>query len=185
VISILTDNSETTYDGKTLLHATSHGGNLTTDALSEANLTKGVQVMRKQTDRDGNPIDIRPEFLLVPPDLSGVALRITKSQTIIVAGSTDVDKGNANVVPLIAGQLKLLDPLGVSYIKTATDWFLLANPNDAPVIEIGFLNGVQTPLVFREATQTGTQFERDVTRWKVRYVFGECAVDHVGVYGRT
>ena len=182
VFAILTANAATTYDGITLMHLTSHGANLTTNALSEANLATGIAQMVKQTDAQGNPINIGPRYLITSPDLAVTAARCVKSPFYFGTTTTDAPMGSAN--PL-SGIVEILDPRGIAWLTTATDWMLLADPADAPVIEVGFLNGVEAPAIFRQKTETGTDFDRDATQWKVRLIFGVIAVDHVGVYGRT
>lgn len=188
VISVLTANAATTYDEVTLMHASSHGANLSSSDLSEAVIASAIATMKKQKGMANEQLNIMPEWILYPPELNAVAMRAIKSQILIATGlastSAETLKGHLNAVPMLA-TLKPLDTQGIPFITTATDWFILANPASAPVIEVGYLQGVKTPVVFREQANSGVQFDRDVSRWKVRFVYGTCAVDHVGIVGRT
>ena len=89
-------------------------------------------------------------MLLVPKGLAITARKLNSSANMIVSslGSTSsrVVEPQANVM---AG---LLDPVESSYLTTAATaansvWWLVANPNDIPAMEVGFLNGQRQPTV--------------------------------------
>lgn len=58
---------------------------------------------------------------------------------------------------------------------TSNRRYLFADPNEAPVLEVVFLDGNDTPYVESE-----DGFTVDGTRWKVRLDFGVGAVDYRG-----
>lgn len=59
-------------------------------------------------------------------------------------------------------------------------WYMFADPADEPVLEVGFLDGVQTPYA---EMQNG--FEQDGVVWKIRYDYGVAAVGYRGAYKVT
>jgi hypothetical protein len=119
---------------------TSGRGNLesTAGALSLANLKKLATRFRKLKDPDGNPVAINPAVLLVPADLEIAAAEIMGS-ALLVGGSTAAP--NVNV---LAGRYQVVS---TSYLTSAEDYYLVANPSDLAAMEVAFLNGVQSPIV--------------------------------------
>ena len=119
---------------------TSARGNLesTAGALSLANLKKLVTRFRKLKDPDGNPVAVDPRILLVPADLELSAAEIMGSSLLIGGSSAGP---NANV---LAGRYQVV---GTTYLSSAEDYYLVANPADLPAMEVAFLNGVQSPVV--------------------------------------
>jgi hypothetical protein len=119
---------------------TSGRGNLesTAGALSLANLKKLATKFRKLKDPDGNPVAVDPRILLVPADLEIAAAEIMGS-ALLVGGSSAGP--NVNV---LAGRYQVVS---TSYLSSAEDYYLVANPADLPAMEVAFLNGVQSPVV--------------------------------------
>jgi hypothetical protein len=58
---------------------------------------------------------------------------------------------------------------------TDTKWYLFADPSDAPVIEVAFLDGNSEPFLDMEEG-----FSVDGARWKARLDFGIAAIDYRG-----
>ena len=86
---LLFNNTAVTTDGG---HA-----NLTTAALAAAALKAGIVAMAKQ--KDGNAqLNIAPRFLIVPQDLVFTARELVNSALIVLAGNTDTERGNRNVL---------------------------------------------------------------------------------------
>jgi phage head maturation protease/phage major head subunit gpT-like protein len=116
-------------------------GNLSagTLPLSLANLKALATKYRKLRDPDGNPVAVEPRLLLVPVDLELAAAEIM--------GSTLIQSGNTSGQPdrnVLAGRYQVV---ASTYLSNATDYYLLASPADLPVMEVAFLNGVQSPIV--------------------------------------
>jgi len=125
-----TDGSEGNYVGGTA------------SALSIAGLNGAVTKMRRQTDKDGNPISVDPRYLLVPPELEATALELNRSTTVNTGGSaTSAQVPNANIFqgryPVVVSQ----------YLTAAKVWYLLADPQDLAMIETVFLNGQRSPTI--------------------------------------
>ena len=119
---------------------TSGRGNVesTAGALSLANLKKLATRFRKLKDPDGNPVAVDPRILLVPADIEISAAEIMGS-ALLVGGSSAGP--NVNV---LAGRYQVVS---TSYLTSAEDYYLVANPADLPAMEVAFLNGVQSPIV--------------------------------------
>lgn len=108
-------------------------------ALSIANLKAIATMFRKLTDPDGNPVAVTPRILLVPADLELDAAEIM--------GSSLIQSGNTSGQPernVLAGRYQVVSS---TYLSNADDYYLLASPADLPVMEVAFLNGVQSPVV--------------------------------------
>jgi phage head maturation protease len=120
---------------------TSGRGNLRAGAyaLSLANLKAMATAFRKLNDPDGNPVAVTPRVLLVPPDLELTAAELMGS-TLIQSGATG-GQPDRNV---LAGRYDVVSSV---YLTNTTDYYLLASPSDLPVMEVAFLNGVQSPIV--------------------------------------
>jgi len=120
---------------------TSGRGNLSAGslALNLANLKALATKYRKLKDPDGNPVAVEPRILLVPVDLELAAAEIM--------GSTLIQSGNTSGQPdrnVLAGRYQVV---ASTYLTNTTDYYLLASPADLPVMEVAFLNGVQSPIV--------------------------------------
>jgi hypothetical protein len=120
-------------------------------------LTVAKTTFRKQKAGPGNkakdqkPINIRPEFLVVPVELETDAeLLMGSAQLMIDAQGTPtkipVDNPHRNKYRIIS-----TPHLSDSYYQGASGsaWYLFANPNVLPAFEIVFLNGRRTPVIER------------------------------------
>lgn len=118
---------------------TARGNKKTTaGALSLANLKAIATLFRKLKDADGNPVAVDPRILLVPADIELAAAEIMGS-SLLVGGSSAAPDRN-----VLAGRYQVVS---TSYLTSAEDYYLLASPADLPVMEVAFLNGVQSPIV--------------------------------------
>jgi phage head maturation protease len=108
-------------------------------ALGLAGLKEALALYRKLTDPDGNPIAVQPRVLLVPVDLEVTAAELMNSVQI-VSGAT----GGQPSTNVFAGRYEVVSS---TYLTNASDYYLLASPADLPVMEVAFLNGVQSPIV--------------------------------------
>ena len=108
-------------------------------ALNLANLKALATRFRKLKDPDGNPVAVEPRILLVPVDLELAAAEIMGS-TLIQSGATG-GQPDRNV---LAGRYQVV---ASTYLTNTTDYYLLASPADLAVMEVAFLNGVQSPVV--------------------------------------
>jgi phage major head subunit gpT-like protein/phage head maturation protease len=128
------DDSAFFTSGRANLRSGSH-------ALSVANLKALATLYRKLKDPDGNPVAIEPRILLVPPDLEITAAEIMGSSILHSATAVAGGVPERNV---LAGRYQVVQSV---YLTNTTDYYLLASPADLPVMEVAFLNGVQSPIV--------------------------------------
>jgi hypothetical protein len=61
--------------------------------------------------------------------------------------------------------------------RISTGWYLFADPSDAPVLEVVFLDGNQTPRIEQEEN-----FRTKGLSWSVELPFGVGVVDFRGAY---
>jgi len=108
-------------------------------ALGLAGLKEALALYRKLLDPDGNPIAVQPRVLLVPVDLEVTAAELMNSVQIS-SGAT----GGQPSTNVFAGRYEVVSS---TYLSNTADYYLLASPADLPVMEVAFLNGVQSPVV--------------------------------------
>ena len=156
----------TMSDGKTLFHA-DHGNIGTGAALSVASLEADRVLMASQLDVGGNDyLDLRPQALVLPVGLGGTARVINDAQY-------DPDTANKLQRPnMVRG---LFSDIIDTPRLTGTRSYMFANASEAPVIEVSFLDGNDTPFL---ESQEG--FTVDGTSWKVRLDYGVGAIDYRG-----
>jgi hypothetical protein len=153
-------------DGHTLFKA--NHANLTTGAaISVAALDADRVAMGSQSDVGGNSfLDLRPAVLLVPLAIGG-------SARAIVGAEYDDDSNKQQRKPNVIRDL--FDDIVDTPRITGTRRYMFADPNEAPVIEVAFLDGNDTPYLESE-----NGFSVDGTRWKARLDFGVGAIDYRG-----
>jgi hypothetical protein len=142
---------------------TSGNANVSTGAGSALGTADGAAInaaevkFMNQTDPDGKPLGVMPKIMLVPPTLANTAARWMGGQLMLSTGNTDAALSNANV---FAGRYRVYSSAYMensSYTGYSTAaWYLLADPNDIPVIDVGFLNGRDTPTVDTSETDFNT-----------------------------
>jgi hypothetical protein len=163
------------YDANPLFHA-AHG-NLAVTALSLPSLIAARMLMLKQTDMtNAKRLGIRPRFLIAPIDLEEIAYQLTTSERVLGSNFND---------PNFARQFGLT-PIIVEYWSDTNDWFLVADPADAPTIEVGFFNGQEEPEMFVQDMPTvGNVFSNDKITYKLRHIYGAALLDHRAFTGNN
>lgn len=155
------------YDGIVLFHA-DHGNLAGTAAVVSVTSLEAARIaMALQQDVGGNDyLDLRPALWLGPMSQGGQA-RITNE------AQYDPDTTNKLQTPnRVRG---LFGAVIDSPRITGTEWYLFADPGEAPVIEVAFLNGEQAPFL-----DNMLGFEVDGMQWKVRLDYGVAAIDYRG-----
>lgn len=138
-------------------------------AISVASLAIGEKQMGLQKDKGlKSTLNIRPSILLTPIALKQVAYEVLNS-TADPASSNSNKRNYAQSLALTPISDAALDA------NSATAWYLLADPRLVPVIEVAFLDGVQTPY-----TEEMVDFFTDAIVMKVRLDYGVAAVDWRG-----
>jgi hypothetical protein len=155
-------------DGKALIH-TDHGNKIGTGAVPTVTSFEAMRIlMAQQKDKDNNDyLNIRPSIGLFPMSIAGTARIVNGSQY-------DPDASNKLQRPnLVNGLLSnIVDTPRLS----GNGYYMFADPNVEPVLEVAFLDGVQTPYM---ESQMG--FEVDGMQWKIRLDYGVGAIGYRGV----
>ena len=156
-------------DGLAWFHATH--SNLGSTALSSAELDARAIALAKQAEKDSNNrLGLPLEWIMIPVDLRPTAMQINRNQS----GTNNwYQKFGANEENIIVNPL----------LTDVTDWYGGCLPASAPFLEIGFLDGYETPQIFIANLPTqGTQFTNDQLQFKVKFVFGGKPIDFRGVF---
>lgn len=174
-----------TYDGTALFV---HGRNWANTAL--ANTVAGIaavsaamtSIETATEPHTGEKMGLSAQFLLVPPELEDTALRIVKGTDILPVNTTGGTRAT--------GKAQRLTPIVEPFLNSSTAWYVLSSPQDAPAIEVGFLNGKQTPdLLLKRADAVSTAggddpwgYEFDDIDYKVRHDWATAKGMHQGIY---
>jgi len=157
-------------DGVTLFHANHF--NVSTGAPTVTSFEAARVVLSAQKDVSGNDyLALAPAVWLGPDGISGQA-RVVNNSTYDPDATNKLQRANiaANMVSTIVGTPRL----------TGTPWFLFADPSQAPVLEVAFLDGIDTPYLELE-----NGFSVDGARWKVRMDYGIAGLDYRGAVRST
>lgn len=142
-------------------------GNQGSAALSLAALADAVAAMKKMKDpRNKAFLNLRPAFLIVPPELEFEAAQLIHS-------TVDPTKNNATINPL-ANSLQVVSDANLT---DANDWFLAVAPSVLKSIEVTYLNGQQAPVV-----ETAIDFDSLGVKNHVYIDFGVNLINYRGLY---
>ena len=118
-----------------------------TTVASIDGLTQAEQTFMDQVDSDGKPIGVMPAIMLVTTSFSAVASQLYRSMELR-------DTTAANKYPVAnphQGKFRVEVSRYLANAQytgnSAKAWYLLADPNDLPVIEVAFLNGQEPPTI--------------------------------------
>jgi len=173
-------------DANTTTLISAGNSNLVTGApaLTYADLTTAVQLLRDQTEQDsGKKLGLTGSKLLVGPALETEAWEITNSK--VKTSSTD-DHTTSNFIS--SGGIKTVASIGLGRIaSTVNHWYLMADPRDVETFVVGFLNGKDSPELFVQSAidtpTSGVAFTADAITFKIRFVFGVLTQDFRGIAG--
>lgn len=168
----------TIYDTVALFHA-SHA-NTTAAALSQSNVSTLRQKMRDQTGYGDstNILSLVPKFLIVPNELEELAWQICTSAVAIPAtpaGPSDAPNLHQGTVPIV-----------LDYDADANDWFMVADPNLCPTVELGFYQGREEPELFTQNDNSvGSMFNADTVTYKIRHIYKGAVIEYRGFQRAT
>ena len=173
VFNLLITNP-TIYDSVAWFHATH--GNLGSTALSATELDVVRTAMRNRTEKDSNKkLGIAPYVLVVPHELEGKARQENMREYL----DTSFTPNPVRFLFGANGERIIVSPL----LSDATDWYVFANVEEAPTVEVGFLQGRQEPEFFLADEPTAEKvFTSDKIRYKVRHEFEAVVIDYRGAY---
>ena len=140
------------------------------NAISIASLVAARIAMKSQMDLSGNDYigDIEPALLLCPI-AKGQLARETILSVYDPETSNKLQRRNDayNIVSTIIDTPRL----------TGNGWYIFADPQNHPVLEVAFLNGNRTPYL-----ETEQGFDVDGVRYKVRLDYGVGAIGYQGAF---
>jgi hypothetical protein len=142
--------------------------------LDIASLTFVEQMFLNQIDKAGDPILASPAILLVPTSLKTTAQQLMATTTLI-GGDVTVLNNNpfSGRFRVVASPYLNAQSLAGSSSKA---WYLMADPNDIPTLEIAYLRGQRTPVI-----ESGeTDFNTLGTQWRCYWDFSAALADHRG-----
>jgi hypothetical protein len=117
-----------------------------TGALGLLGLEEAEVIFMNQTDPDSKPLAVQPKILLVPTAIKTTALQLMNSELHITGSTTTTT--NANIWN---GRFRVESSPYMSNSSytgySASVWYMLADPNEMPVVEIAALNGRIEPFV--------------------------------------
>ena len=165
VYALLAANPTMT-DGVALFHAT-HNNLITGAAPSVASFDAMRVAMKKQKDDGGNDyLDIKPSVLVIGASQGAAADAINDSV---------YDPDAANKLQKKNTSYKTFEKIVDTARITGNEMYAFADPNVLPVLEVAFLNGVQTPYLEQE-----TSFEQLGLRWRIYHDYAVGAIDWKG-----
>jgi len=157
-------NNPALSDGTPLFDATEHNNVVSTSQnLDVAGLSEARKLLRKQSDLSSDePLNLDASFIVVNSDSESDAEKLVTSITPATTG---------DVNPFANRLAVLTEPR----LDSETAFWVFAAPQQAPVLEIGFLGGVRQPVV-----ETRQGFDIDGLEVKVRHDVGAAPVDFRG-----
>ena len=174
-------SNPTMSDGVALFHA-SHG-NLETGATSNLDETNkvaafksAIKAFRKQTapqapndtEFAAEAIDLEPAVVIVPPEHEYAAYQLANPNLFV--SENQFFKGKFDVQT----EARLSNASYTGYSTTA--WYMAANPEQADVMEVAFLDGNEAPQ-----TDTWEDFDRLAIRFRAVLSCGVRALDWRGI----
>ena len=163
VWAILTANAALA-DGENLFSA-AHNNDVS-GAVTVAGLTNGDIALELQTGPGGEKLNLKGAYLVVPTALK-IAARKLMSSTVV---PNTVAEENP-----YGGMFKTISSSHL-HTDSTSEFYLFANPSEAPVIEVARLQGEESPVL-----ETRQGYEVDGVDFKIRHTFGAKAVDFRGV----
>lgn len=147
VWGILTGNPTLNQDSTALFHA-SHNNLITAGAapsVATVDAMNASMATQRKASPDGvalgDPTNVRAAYMLVPHSLLGRSRVLSTSEndpdSIHVKNTVQ-----GTFTPIPDARLDAFNPQG---------WFLAADPNILPTIEVAFLDGIETPQVLQES----------------------------------
>lgn len=164
VYAVLTDNAAMA-DNIALFHEDHANLASSGAAPNVTTLDAGRVAMARQTDTEGQVLNIRPRYFLVPMELEGVASSLMASQW---------DPAYTQQVPShVKGMAEVISDGRL----TGNAWYLASNPQATDTIEVAYLNGESQPTV-----EQRDGWYVDGVEFKVRMDAGVAVLDHRGLY---
>lgn len=145
-----------------------------TDTLATAGKLGAIRtIMAKFAQGDNSKrLGIRLRYLAVPTDLAETAYGLV---------TPAYDKYNQT--PSYMQSLGIV-PIVVEYWADTNDFVCIADRADVVGLEVGFVNGQETPEMFvQDMPNVGAMFSNDKVTYKIRHEYGGAVIDWRAFYG--
>ena len=156
-------------DSVALFHS-SHGNLAASGTAPSVDSLKAVRIaMGKQKDVSGNmPIVVKPWAVLCSLELADTFRELNQMQ---FNSDSQKEQQKPNVVRGMFSQV-IETPL-----LTGNAWYVVADPQMFPAMEVAFLNGNQTPFIQQKETT-----DIDGVEYLIRHDWGVAPMDYRGIY---
>ena len=167
----------TIYDSVALFHSGSHANTDTGAGLAQSTLSTGRRKMRSHSrlGETSGALSLIPRFLLVPNELEEIAFQLTNSAVAVPstpAGASDTPNIHQSMEALVIDEW-----------TDENDWVIVADPAEAPTIEVGFYRGMEDPeILVQDQPAVGSVFTADKITYKVRHIWGLVNLDYRSFY---
>jgi hypothetical protein len=169
------------YDAVALA-AAGHGNNISTTALSSAELITLRTRIKTQTDMsNGKRLGLSAKYLWVPTELEELAFQLTMSAKALPDSNvrTTAEPAAGNFVQKVGIEARVVD-----YWTDTNNYWLTTDISQTPMIEIGFWGGKEEPELFvQDQPNVGSLFSNDQITYKLRHVYGGAVLDYRGFAG--
>jgi hypothetical protein len=190
------EGNDAAYDGSALFGARGSVSNfsfteLTADTAGIAALQAATKAIAVARDPDANEImGLQAKYLLVSPSKAEVASWLLSSLALVGGATTNGLQLNPLQNPALSRKLELIvEPMLENNFPNR--WYVLADPNVAPAVEIAFLNGVKEPELFVEESKAISAagggrdrfgYDYDDVNFKTRWDYGVKAGFYQGIF---
>ena len=131
-------------DGQFLFHSTHKNVAASGATISETSISAGRLAMRRQTKPGGSIMGTAPKFLVVPAELETTGEKFLAAVNAATTAETNTFAGKMTLV---------VEPR----LTSATRWYLVGDPAQAPGMEYAYLAGAPGPQIktFEPSNQDG------------------------------
>ena len=171
IFNLILNNTAMAYDSKALLHA-DHVNLISNAALDATSYVAARKLLAQQVEKNSlEYLGFAPKYLLAPIGLEKMAYELTQAAF-----------GKSNQVPEFF-QTWQVEPIIVPH-QTDNSWRLVVDPSEAILMELGFLDGNESPEMFTQDLPTqGYAFSNDGIKMKVRHIYAGKLTDHRAIAG--
>lgn len=143
-------------------------------AIDVTTIGAGRAAMRKQTGLDASTLlNLNPKYLIVPPAKETIADQFVSTNLLAsAAGSVNPFAGRLEVI----SEPRLEVGIGAT-AGSGTAWYLAATPDQVDILEYGYLEGEEGPMV-----ESRVGFDVDGIEIKCREDFAAKVIDFRGLY---
>jgi len=175
----------------TLFPTNDSHGNYTTAELSVAGVIAAANKMAIQTDVKGNPLNLQPKGIMVPPALRMKAQEIVKALTVERYDlSSEVGYKTTGNNPLAGLEISVntqIPVVSASNTYKNKQWYLYADPiQNRPAVAFATLNSQPNARIFRKAPDAQVigggmdaySYEMATIGYKVEWDIGAAQIDY-------